>query len=192
MAAPAKAAPAEARGVKSPAAMPASVTEAAAPDRKVQLYLLRHADAGDPAAWEGDDAARPLSDKGRRQAKRLARHLENIKLEPDAIVTSPKLRAAQTAKVVGQALGVGPTEDDRLAGPLDLATLGALLGSTDGARRIVLVGHDPDFSSLASSLSGAPIELSKGAIARIDLAESSLEAGSGALRWLIPPGALPR
>ena len=56
---------------------------------------------------------------------------------------------------------------------------------------MVLVGHDPDFSSIASTLTGAAIELRKGAIARIDLADTAPAAGHGALRWLIPPGVVP-
>jgi phosphohistidine phosphatase SixA len=55
----------------------------------------------------------------------------------------------------------------------------------------VLVGHDPDFSSTASTLTGAAIELRKGAIARIDLPDSHAAAGEGVLRWLIPPGVVP-
>ena len=81
----------------------------------VELYLLRHADAGDPMTWAGDDAERPLSGKGRRQAKRLGSLLAGIKLRPDVILTSPMLRAADTAKIVGKAVSVKPKKDDRLA-----------------------------------------------------------------------------
>ena len=66
----------------------------------IELYLLRHADAGDPMAWQGPDAARPLSGKGERQADRLGRFLAGIGFTPDAIITSPKVRAAQTAEGV--------------------------------------------------------------------------------------------
>jgi phosphohistidine phosphatase SixA len=66
-----------------------------------------------------------------------------------------------------------------------------MLAAHPDARRVVLVGHDPDFSSIASTLTGAAIELRKGAIARIDLADTAPSAGSGALRWLIPPGVVP-
>jgi phosphohistidine phosphatase len=156
----------------------------------VELYLLRHADAGDPMTWVGDDAERPLSDKGRRQAKRLGSLLARIKLRPDVILTSPKLRAAETAKIVGKAVSVRPTKDDRLAVSIELGDLASLLAGNGEARRIVLVGHDPDFSALASSLTGATIELRKGAIARIDLGDGGPRAGGGALRWLVPPGVL--
>ena len=156
-----------------------------------QLYLLRHADAGDPMAWPGDDDERPLSAKGKRQARRLGSLLAEIGWQPDLILTSPKVRAAQTARIVGRAVEVKPDEEDRLAAGFDVGDIGGMLAAHPDARRVVLVGHDPDFSSVASSLTGAAIELRKGAIARIDLQDSSPAAGQGALRWLIPPGVVP-
>jgi phosphohistidine phosphatase len=153
------------------------------------LLLLRHADAGDPAMWDGDDAERPLSSKGRAQAKRLARHLEAVAEGPDVIVTSPKARARQTAKAVRRRLERPLVVDDVLGGPFGLADVAALLQRHPGARRVMLVGHDPDFSALASALTGAPIELKKGAIARIDLADGPTEGG-GSLRWLVTPSIL--
>ena len=157
----------------------------------IELYLLRHADAGDPMAWTGDDADRPLSDKGRRQARRLGAMLDALRWRPDVIVASPKVRAAETARIVGRAVGVKATTDERLAQMLDVGELDALFASHDGARRVVLVGHDPAFSAIASALTGAAIEMKKGAIARIDLPTGKAAAGDGVLRWLIPPGAVP-
>jgi phosphohistidine phosphatase len=157
----------------------------------LQLYLLRHADAGDPMAWPGDDAERPLSAKGKRQARRLGSLLADIGWKPDLILTSPKVRAADTARLVGRAVGVKPDEERRLASGFDLSDVGALLAAHPDSKRVVLVGHDPDFSELASTLIGAAIELRKGALARIDLEDAKALAGHGALRWLIPPGAVP-
>ena len=157
----------------------------------LQLYLLRHADAGDPMAWPGDDADRPLSAKGKRQARRLGSLLADIGWRPDVILTSPKLRAAETARIVGRALDVKPDDEGRLAESFELSDIGTMLAAHPDARRVVLVGHDPDFSSIASTLTGAEIELRKGAIARIDLPDSEPVAGQGILRWLIPPGIVP-
>ena len=157
----------------------------------LQLYLLRHADAGDPAAWPGDDAKRPLSTKGKRQARRLGSMLAGIGWKPDVILTSPKVRAADTARLVGRAVDVKPDEDNRLASGFDLGDVGSMLAAHPDAKRVVLVGHDPDFSAVASSLTGAAIELRKGAIARIDLQDTKPAAGRGAIRWLIPPGVVP-
>lgn len=182
----------------SPASQPASESEESPmssmqlePAAPYQLYLLRHADAGDPMAWPGDDAERPLSAKGRRQARRLGSLLADIGWRPDVILTSPKVRAAQTAKIVGRAVAIEPDDEQRLASGFELDDVRTMLAGHPDAKRVVLVGHDPDFSAIASSLTGAAIELRKGAIARIDLPDAAPSAGRGALRWLIPPGAVP-
>jgi phosphohistidine phosphatase len=155
-----------------------------------ELYLLRHAHAGDPLAWTGPDEQRPLSDKGEKQADRLGRFLAGIGFQPDAIITSPKLRAAQTAEIVAGHLGLPFRMDDRLADRLDVATLETLLRDAGDPERPVIVGHDPDFSELAAELSGArELPLKKGALARIDV-ERPLEPGGGTLAWLVPPDLL--
>jgi phosphohistidine phosphatase len=156
---------------------------------RLQLYLLRHADAGDPEAWTRPDAERPLSAKGRRQAEAIAGHLEAIGFAADAILTSPKVRAVQTAEPLGSALGVPVTIDDRLAGGVDLQDLAAILSDAGDPRKPVLVGHDPDFSWLSSELVGTEVALKKGALIRIDI-DGSPEPGAGRLRWLIPPDLL--
>ena len=90
---------------------------------RVEIFFLRHADAGDPLAWVGPDEDRPLSAKGERQAERVARHLEAIGADPDAIITSPLLRAFQTAEAVAKRLGREVIISDRLAGGLDVEAL---------------------------------------------------------------------
>ena len=87
----------------------------------VDLHLLRHAHAGDPLKWHGSDDDRPLSSKGRGQAERLGALLAAVGFTTDAIVTSPKVRARQTAEIVADRLGLQPTTDDRLADSLSLA-----------------------------------------------------------------------
>jgi phosphohistidine phosphatase len=153
----------------------------------IELHFLRHAHAGDPEAWEGDDEARPLSHKGEAQADRLGSFLAGIGFKPDAIITSPKLRAAQTAEIVAAHLGIQISFDDRLAGAFDVGTLETLLRDAGDPARPVVVGHDPDFSELVAELCAAPqIPMPKGALARIDI-ERPLRAGSGTLHWLVPP-----
>ena len=153
------------------------------------VHLLRHADAGDPEAWQGPDSLRPLSAKGRRQSKRLGDHLAAIGFTTNAIITSPKVRSEQTADIIGERLGVAVTVDDRLAGAFDLESLDELLTDAGDPDRIVLVGHDPDFSDVLSTLCGPQLEMKKAAFARIDV-ERPLRAGRGTLRWLLPPDAL--
>ena len=153
------------------------------------LHLLRHADAGDPQAWTGPDAVRPLSDKGRRQSKRLGDHLAAIGFSTDAMITSPKVRAEQTADIVASRLDVDVSVDERLAHPFDLETVDALLTDAGDRERVVLVGHDPDFSETLSALCGPRLEMKNGAIARIE-SDRPLRPGQGTLLWLIPPDAL--
>ena len=71
-----------------------------------ELYLLRHADAGDPEAWKGDDADRPLSGKGEKQSERLGRFLAGTAFRADVVLTSPKVRALRTAEIVAERLGL--------------------------------------------------------------------------------------
>jgi phosphohistidine phosphatase len=158
-------------------------------DHDLELYLLRHAHAGDPTEWAGDDDLRPLSRRGRRQSQQMAEMLSARGFAPYLLLSSPRLRARQTAEIVGAEIGVKVAIDDRLAAPLDLDDLSQILDDL-GGQRIVLVGHDPDFSELAGALAGCGrLEMRKGALARFDI-ELPLGPGSGTLRWLVPPDLL--
>jgi phosphohistidine phosphatase len=155
----------------------------------IELHLLRHADAGDPMAWKGPDADRPLSGKGEKQAERLGSFLKDVGFRPDAIITSPKVRAADTAAIVARHLGLQAVGDDHLAGAVDLAAVEAILRHAGDPSRPVLVGHDPDFSDLLEALTGlSGLTMKKGAFVRIDT--ERLEPAAGTLRWLVPPDLL--
>jgi phosphohistidine phosphatase len=158
----------------------------------LQLHFLRHADAGDPEAFQGDDAARPLSEKGELQAERLGSFLAEVGFQPDAIISSPKVRARRTAEVVGAAIGVGVRLDDRLAGGFEPAAVDAILADAGNPQRPVLVGHDPDFSQVLGWLVNADgLTMKKGAFARVDV-RGTVADGSGTLRWLVAPDLLKR
>jgi phosphohistidine phosphatase len=157
--------------------------------KTVRIHLLRHADAGDPEAWKGSDAERPLTAKGRAQADRLGTFLASVSFRPDMILSSPRVRAAQTAEGVAGHLGMKVRVDDRLGEQLGIAELEALIADL-GAGQPLLVGHDPDLTMLIESLCDASgVEMKKGALARID-APRPLAAGAGLLRWLVPPDLL--
>jgi len=156
---------------------------------RVELYFLRHADAGDPYAWDGPDEDRPLSHKGERQAERVARLLHGMDVGPDAVISSPKLRAFQTARIVASELGAEVVLSDRLGDGIDVASLDDLLAEAGLPARPLLVGHDPDFSMTVSALVGAEVLVKKGALVRVDAA-LPLQSGTGELRWLVPPDAL--
>ena len=158
--------------------------------QRLELYLLRHADAGQPGRPQ-DDAERPLSDKGIRQSERLAVHLALVGFKPDVIVSSPKLRALQTAEIVAAALRMDVRVEDALGEALGLADVERVLADAGNPARPLLVGHDPDFSALLSTLVGAgEVPMRKGALARVDI-EPPIAAGRGTLRWLLPPELLP-
>jgi phosphohistidine phosphatase SixA len=164
---------------------------AAADSREIlQLYLLRHADAGDSQAWTGPDEVRPLSGKGEKQSRRLGRFLAEVGFAPDAIITSPLTRARQTAEIVAEELGLEIAIDERLAGGLDVVAIEAILFDAGEPERPLLVGHDPDFSELTAWVIGASaFATKKGALIRIDTVRPISHA-SGTLRWLVPPDLL--
>lgn len=158
--------------------------------RPLQLYLLRHADAGDPAGWTKPDAERPLSAKGRRQASWVGRWLRRQGRLPNPVITSPKVRAAQTAELACDGWPNAPIVDERLSGGATIEVIAAILAEHAPRRdRVMIVGHDPDFSEIASALTGASTAMKKGAVARIDVS-GTLAAGAGVLRWLVPAEAV--
>jgi phosphohistidine phosphatase len=157
---------------------------------EIQLHLLRHADAGDPGAWRGADADRPLSEKGEGQADRLARFLLSTGFRTDAVIASPKVRARRTAEILGAMLDIEVRLESRLAEGCDAETVDAVLRDAGAPRRPVLVGHDPDFSELLGFLAGTDaLSMKKAAFARLDV-RGPVAGGAGTLRWLVPPDLL--
>jgi phosphohistidine phosphatase len=127
------------------------------------LWLLRHGDAADGSP----DAERPLTKKGEAQSRAAGRALEAIGVKLDACLTSPKLRAADTARLACESLGVVPHHEPKLAGgPFDAEALAAGLGDN-----VLLVGHDPDFSMAVHALTGAQVRMKKGGLAGVEKGE---------------------
>jgi phosphohistidine phosphatase SixA len=158
--------------------------------REIQLCLLRHAHAGDPMKWSGPDDLRPLTEKGRLQATRIGALLAASGQIPDTILSSPKVRALETARLAAAELGMSVGVVDELGGPLDLRTVGDIVLAAGGSRRPLLVGHDPDFSALAAELAGvSQLPMRKAALIRLDV-YLPLRPGAAVLRWLVPPDLL--
>jgi phosphohistidine phosphatase len=128
------------------------------------IWLLRHGDAAEGSP----DSERPLTEKGRAQARAAGAALGAIGIELDACLTSPKLRALDTARLACEELnGVEPTLEPKLAGgPFDAEALAAGLGD-----EVMLVGHDPDFSTAVHDLTGAQVRLKKGGLAGVQKGE---------------------
>ena len=124
------------------------------------IWLLRHGDAADHAA---DDASRPLTGKGKRQARTAGAALAALGVGIDACLTSPKLRAVETARLACEPLGIEPEMSETLrGGDFDPEELGA------GRGTVLLVGHEPDFSRAVQLLTGGRVEMKKGGLAAID------------------------
>jgi phosphohistidine phosphatase len=127
------------------------------------LWLLRHGDAADGSP----DAERPLSEKGERQARDVGCALARVGVKIDACLTSPKVRAAETARLACEPLGIEPQHEPKLAGgPFDAEALAAGLGDN-----VLLVGHDPDFSMAVHALTGAQVRMKKGGLAGVEKGE---------------------
>lgn len=126
------------------------------------LWLLRHAEAED--GLPDDD--RPLTERGAMQADAAGRALAVLGVHLDACLSSPKLRAVQTAERACEPLGVQVTIEPVLSGePFDVRELTAGLGD------VLLVGHDPSFSLLLHDLTGAQARMKKGGLAGISKGE---------------------
>jgi phosphohistidine phosphatase len=124
------------------------------------IYLLRH---GDAEEGNGDDSARRLMPKGKEQARAAGRALAALKIEIDACLTSPKVRAAETARLACEPLGLEPEVAGELrGGGFDALALAA------GRGDVLLVGHEPDFSDEIARLTGAKVKLRKGGLAVVD------------------------
>ena len=127
------------------------------------LWLLRHGDAADGSP----DAERPLTSKGEEQARAAGAALKKLGVKLDACLTSPKVRAAETARLACEPLGVDPQQEPKLAGgPFDGEALAAGLGE-----HVLLVGHDPDFSMAVHALTGAQVRMKKGGLAGVEKGE---------------------
>ncbi|HEX6117164.1 MAG TPA: histidine phosphatase family protein [Solirubrobacterales bacterium] len=127
------------------------------------IWLLRHGEAEDDAA---DDASRKLTEKGRRQAESAGRAMAAIGVELDACLTSPKVRARDTAEIACRELGVEAEETDALrGGEFDIAEV------TVGRGNVLLVGHEPDFHRAIQAATGGLVKLRKGGLAAVDGSE---------------------
>src|SRR5689334_6557995 len=153
-----------------------------------ELYLVRHGlaeERGD--AWP-DDAKRPLTDEGASRMRKSVRGLARLGVTLDVVLTSPLVRAKQTAEIVAGGISPRPSlvTTDSLSPDGAFAAVVADLEKHARKTRIALVGHEPGIGELAARLIGSrhAIEFKKGAVCRIDL-ETLPPSGPGDLRWLM-------
>jgi phosphohistidine phosphatase len=152
----------------------------------MQLYLLRHADAETEAAR---DDLRQLSEKGRNQTQKVGRFFARQAIEPDVILTSPLIRAKQTAQIVAEEIHLesrvavedfikcGMTPSDAFSG----------LRKFQETSSVLLVGHEPDLSHLVGALIRAPagnVHVRKATL--IKILAPVVETGGGVIEFFLP------
>ena len=147
----------------------------------MELFLLRHGKADWPN-WDKPDDERPLTEDGKEQVARVAKWLARLDIVP-SIITSPLPRASQTAEIAGKYLKRDVRVDPLLRPGFDAGKLGKLLKDFSGDR-LMVVGHEPDFTQIIFQLTGGRTKLSKAGVALVELNATSMK---GELRWLVPP-----
>jgi len=163
----------------------------------MRLYLIRHAIAAEPDAkhWP-DDRQRPLTSQGARRFKRTSRMLVKV-IESDGavdrLITSPLLRAKQTATLLHRAGLPEPVEETVLAPGRTAARVLAVLRAHD-VQSVVVIGHEPDLGRLLAVCIAGPearlaVNFKKGAAACLSFTGAP-RVGEATLEWLLPPKAL--
>jgi len=152
----------------------------------VKLYLVRHATASDVAP---SDADRALTKEGREESRIVGAALLKTGTKPEQILTSPLLRARQTAEIIARELKFQNEVAvfDELCNGRSLANVLRAIKTFDGSREIILVGHMPSFADHLAALLGsdnpAALSMGKGSVACVEL--TTLRPGQGQLRWFL-------
>jgi phosphohistidine phosphatase len=165
----------------------------------MRLYLLRHGQAGNPETWERPDAERPLTKRGVAETRAAARGMRWLDLGIDRILSSPYVRAHQTALIIAEELKLEVLTSDGLVSGCTLGGLAEVLAThlplprpsathtpPEGAPAaetaapeprlpdgVLVVGHEPDLSAIIGAMIGrkgtAVVPLKKGGLCRVDL-----------------------
>jgi len=161
----------------------------------MDLLIIRHAIAydRDPHRWR-QDAERPLSPAGMRRARKAAAGLKQLTVRPQRVLTSPLVRAKQTAQILTELAGWPAAEEVTELSPGEPALAVLALLAKDRSKLVAVVGHQPGLGQLlgACLLGGGgslPIEMKKNAVACVSF-EGKPRAGHAALEWLATPRML--
>jgi phosphohistidine phosphatase SixA len=151
----------------------------------MDLYFLRHGQSVPRSEWNGDDESRPLSESGVSAMAHAAWTLARLGVTPDVLITSPLERAQRTAEIVAPALGLeGRLRTEACLGKgFGMKQLRRLLRRHSRAGSIMLVGRNPEFTTIIHKLTGGHVALGKGGIACVHLA--ARKSGSAELLWLL-------
>jgi phosphohistidine phosphatase len=131
-----------------------------------QLWFLRHGEAEPHDARP--DAARRLTPRGEEQSRAAGRALAALEVTFQVVLTSPLVRALDTARLACEELGSGePVVEEALAYGFDVDDALALADAAGESKRILLVGHNPDFEEVVGELTGGTIDMKKGGVAGV-------------------------
>jgi phosphohistidine phosphatase len=150
-----------------------------------QLWLLRHGEA-EPHGSKPDDE-RELTERGRDQSRSAGRALKALGVEIHQAFTSPKVRARDTARLACAELGIEPIEERALAEGFDGRAALELMAAAGADQRVLVVGHEPDFSQVVYDLTGGRVDFKKGGVAAV-----RLDGSRGELVALLRPRELDR
>jgi phosphohistidine phosphatase len=148
-----------------------------------ELWLLRHGEAEPHEAVP--DEERRLTARGERQSAAAGAALARLGLEFAAALTSPRVRARDTARLACESLGVDPIEHEPLSEGFDRFEAVSLLSGQDDGARVLVVGHEPDLSQVVHDLTGGRIDLKKGGVAAV-----RVDGGRAELLALLRPREL--
>ena len=165
----------------------------------MRLLVVRHAIAEDPAVFAAtgrNDAERPLTEKGRRRMRSVARGLKKLVPAIDGVATSPLVRAVETAEIIGRAYRGAPvTRLPELAPQAEPAALVPWLERQRSREVVAAVGHEPALSRWVSWLLGDAerpfVEFKKGGVCCLEVPDAP-GPGSAVLQWMLTPGQLRR
>jgi phosphohistidine phosphatase len=154
----------------------------------MEIYLLRHGIAEDRRN-SGTDAERPLTAEGKEKLRRVLDRARSAGVEPSLMLSSPLVRAVQTAELAAEVLGYKGkiVRTDALLSEATPEALWAEVRSRRGEEAVLLAGHEPHLSTSVAYLLGTPtltVEMKKGALVRIDVERLSGEP-RGMLKWML-------
>lgn len=161
----------------------------------MNLYLIRHAIAVDEGTPEFEDSQRPLTDKGRRKMRQIAKGLQALGVEFDLILSSPYLRAQETAEILENVFKMKKkiVFSESILPESEPEKVIAEINESHSVDSLVIVGHEPHLSSLIGLLTAGntniDITLKKGGVCHLT-ADDLHHAHRATLEWLLTPGIL--
>lgn len=162
----------------------------------MDLYILRHAIAGDRESFDGPDSERPLTKEGAKKMRRIAKESKKLNLKFDVILSSPFLRAKQTAEIMAEEFhreNVLKFSSHLKVGGNPAALVHEIKTSYKKFDRILLVGHEPYLSGLISMLVSGKTDMSitmkKGGVCNLSV-ESLRYGRCATLEWLMAPAQI--